>query len=57
MPSLTFLKQIFQNLIINAIKFNRSKAKRVEIDWRPVGQDRYEFCVRDNGIGIRAALP
>ena len=47
-----FLKQIFQNLIINAIKFNRSKAKRVEIDWRPVGHDRYEFCVRDNGIGI-----
>jgi len=47
-----FLKQIFQNLIINAIKFNRSKGKRVEIDWRPIGQDRYEFCVRDNGIGI-----
>ena len=46
------LRQIFQNLIINAIKFNRSSVKRVEIDWRPVGQDRYEFCVRDNGIGI-----
>jgi light-regulated signal transduction histidine kinase (bacteriophytochrome) len=48
----TLLRQIFQNLIINAIKFNRSSAKRIKIDWRPVGQDRYEFCVRDNGIGI-----
>jgi signal transduction histidine kinase len=46
------LRQIFQNLIINAIKFNCSSGKRVQIDWRPVGQDRYEFCVRDNGIGI-----
>lgn len=49
---LTFLRQIFQNLIINAIKFNRSADKRVEIDWRPVGREGYEFCVRDNGIGI-----
>jgi signal transduction histidine kinase len=48
----SLLRQIFQNLIINAIKFNRSSDKRVEIDWRPVGQERYEFCVRDNGIGI-----
>ncbi len=48
----SLLRQIFQNLIINAIKFNRSSGKRVEIDWRPVGQERYEFCVRDNGIGI-----
>jgi signal transduction histidine kinase len=48
----TLLRQIFQNLIINAIKFNRSSGKRVEIDWRLAGQERYEFCVRDNGIGI-----
>ncbi len=48
----SLLRQIFQNLIINAIKFNRSSDKRVEIDWRPVEQKRYEFCVRDNGIGI-----
>jgi signal transduction histidine kinase len=48
----TLLRQIFQNLIINAIKFNCSSGKRVKIDWRPVGQDHYEFCVRDNGIGI-----
>jgi light-regulated signal transduction histidine kinase (bacteriophytochrome) len=48
----TLLRQIFQNLIINAFKFNRSSQRRVKIDWRPVGQERYEFCVRDNGIGI-----
>jgi signal transduction histidine kinase len=46
------LRQLFQNLIINAIKFNRSSSRRVEVNWRPVGQERYEFCVRDNGIGI-----
>ena len=49
----TFLRQIFQNLILNAIKFNRSADKRVKIDWRPVGREGYEFCVRDNGIGIQ----
>jgi signal transduction histidine kinase len=48
----SLLRQIFQNLIINAVKFNRSPDKRVDIDWRPVGQERYEFCVHDNGIGI-----
>ena len=46
------VRQIFQNLIVNAIKFNRSSDRRVEIGWRPVGQKSYEFCVRDNGIGI-----
>ena len=50
----SLVRQIFQNLIINAIKFNCSSDKRVEIDWRPDpdGQECYEFCVRDNGIGI-----
>jgi len=48
----TLLRQIFQNLIINAIKFNRSPRKRVEIGWCPVGEGHYELFVRDNGIGI-----
>lgn len=48
----TLLRQIFQNLINNAIKFNTSAHKRVEIGWGPLGEDGYELFVRDNGIGI-----
>ena len=57
------LGQIFQNLIGNAVKFNTSPHKRVELGWRPATPDLtgfpkpvrsqwYEFSVRDNGIGI-----
>jgi len=46
------IRQIFQNLIDNAIKFNNSSRKRIEIGWRPLGHQHYEFFVRDNGIGI-----
>jgi signal transduction histidine kinase len=48
----TLLRQIFQNLVENAVKFNDSSPKRVELGWRPVEQDKYEFFVRDNGLGI-----
>ncbi|MCH8162079.1 MAG: hypothetical protein IIB88_09320, partial [Chloroflexi bacterium] len=48
----TLLRQVFQNLIANAIKFNRSGRKRVEIGWLPVTRQRCELFVRDNGIGI-----
>jgi len=57
------LGRIFQNLISNAVKFNTSPHKRVELGWRPVTPDLTglgkpvrsqwcEFFVRDNGIGI-----
>jgi light-regulated signal transduction histidine kinase (bacteriophytochrome) len=49
----TLLRQIFQNLIGNAIKFNTSTRKRVEIGWLPLGEKQYELFVRDNGIGIK----
>jgi signal transduction histidine kinase len=48
----TLLRQIFPELIRNAIKFNHSSYKRVEIGWLPAGEERYEVFVRDNGIGI-----
>jgi PAS domain S-box-containing protein len=48
----TLLRQILQNLIGNAIKFNDSPHKRVELGWLPAGEERYELFVRDNGIGI-----
>jgi signal transduction histidine kinase len=40
------------HLIRNAIKFNHSPRKRVELGWLPAGNEGYELFVRDNGIGI-----
>ncbi|MBW2109581.1 MAG: PAS domain S-box protein [Deltaproteobacteria bacterium] len=48
----TLLREIFQDLIRNAVKFNHASHKRVEIGWLPAGEERYELFVRDNGIGI-----
>jgi len=48
----TLLRQVFQDLISNGIKFNHSPRKRIEVGWLPVGEDLYEVFVRDNGIGI-----
>ncbi len=45
-------RQIFQNLIENAVKFNSAPRKRVELGWRAAGGASVEFWVRDNGIGI-----
>lgn len=46
------VRQIFENLINNAVKFNTSPHKRVELGWQPLGDAQYELFVRDNGIGI-----
>ena len=48
----TLLLQIFQNLITNAVKFNNSEKKRIEVGWQDGQEDRIELFVRDNGIGI-----
>jgi len=46
------LKQVFLNLIVNAVKYNSASEKLVELGWFPDGDDNYVFYVRDNGIGI-----
>jgi PAS domain S-box-containing protein len=48
----TLLRQVFQDLIKNGVKFNRSRRKVIEIGWSSFGEEAYEFFVRDNGIGI-----
>lgn len=46
------LRQIFQNLIGNAVKFTTTLPKRVDIGWQSGEDGMYAIFVRDNGIGI-----
>ena len=47
------LRQIFENLISNAMKFNHSRHRRIEIGWLQGKEEKHcEFFVRDNGIGM-----
>ncbi|HRE27681.1 MAG TPA: ATP-binding protein [Anaerolineales bacterium] len=51
------LRQVFSNLISNAIKFLGTQSEpRIEIGWRALAAEPalIEFWVRDNGIGIHA---
>jgi PAS domain S-box-containing protein len=48
----TEMKQLFQNLVVNAIKFRRKEVPPViRISSHPV-EGGWEFIVQDNGIGI-----
>jgi len=42
---------LFKNLIENGIKYNNSAFPRIDIVCNDIG-DKYEFLVKDNGIGI-----
>jgi signal transduction histidine kinase len=46
------LVQLIENLIGNAIKYNRSEAPTIEISAALTPPDHWQFTVRDNGIGI-----
>jgi light-regulated signal transduction histidine kinase (bacteriophytochrome) len=45
------LRQVFQNLISNAIKFRGQEPPRIHVSCERSGDD-WLFSVRDNGIGI-----
>jgi signal transduction histidine kinase len=49
----THLAQVFQNLIGNALKYRREEPPQVRVSARRY-DDRWLFCVEDNGIGIAA---
>ena len=44
--------QVFQNLIGNAIKFRGEGPPEIEISARRTGDEKWQFAVRDNGIGM-----
>ncbi len=46
------LRQLFENLISNSIKFNESEVKNIKFSCRKLHQNEYEFCITDNGLGI-----
>ncbi|MEZ6044581.1 MAG: ATP-binding protein [Planctomycetaceae bacterium] len=45
------LVMLFQNLIHNAIKYRSERRTEIQVSVREI-PDAYEFCVKDNGIGI-----
>lgn len=45
------MKELFQNLIANAIKYNQSQMKEIEIGCLSRGQEQLVY-VKDNGVGI-----
>jgi len=49
------LQQIFQNLVSNAVKFNDSPEKILEIGWASENENFVRFFVKDNGRGIDPA--
>jgi light-regulated signal transduction histidine kinase (bacteriophytochrome) len=46
------LTQLFQNLVGNAIKYQKSGAPRVHISAAMNGDRKWTFAVKDNGLGI-----
>ena len=45
------IRSLFQNLLVNALRYNESAAPRVDIGFEEL-DDSYLFRVQDNGIGI-----
>jgi PAS domain S-box-containing protein len=52
MANKTLLNELFMNLLGNALKYHKPKQEVfIEIGYREAG-DKYQFYVKDNGIGI-----
>jgi PAS domain S-box-containing protein len=52
----SMLRQVWQNLILNAVKFTRSADKsRIQISGQLLADGRAQYCVEDNGVGFDMA--
>ena len=49
-----YLHQLFQNLIVNGVKYNENERPKVVISCQEQ-EGNYRFCIEDNGIGIDLA--
>jgi len=49
-----YLTQLFQNLMLNAIKFCENKPE-IKVTWEDQGA-YIQFAIRDNGIGVKPAF-
>lgn len=50
------MRQLFQNLIANAIKFRSDTPLHLRIDAQRIDEANWQFSVRDNGIGLDTAF-
>ena len=50
----SLLNQLFQNLVANGIKYNKSNTPTITISSKKDEKGQYVFYVKDNGIGIAA---
>ncbi len=49
----TQMHQLFQNLIENGLKYNKSEYPSIDITYSALEEDeKYHFVIKDNGIGI-----
>ena len=48
------LTKILGNLFQNAIRYNHSQVKIIELEYKQLGEDRHQFWIRDNGIGMKS---